>query len=325
MTAGLGAATAQKGECRWRCLANVRPLRDTKMISLRKLELFAQVARVGSITMVARELGISQPAVSAQIRELERVFDAELLYRDGKRMRLSEAGEIVYRYATTMGVATQDAIDQVHSLEAAESGSVAVGATQSPGKYMLPEILVRFKVMHPASHLTLLVSGAEDIWEKIRHGQLDMGVVAGPEPPRDLNVAAFCEEELIIICAADSTLAGATVSRTRLEDVPVISGTRRIWIEDRHRAFGLDQANIVIHMGDDEGIKCAVRSGLGVAMMYRCAVMGDIREGKLAEVMVDGVKETRSFYRLVSPYKHLSPIQRRFFDDMATWHNGNES
>ncbi len=297
------------------------PEKGADVISARKLEVFSLVAQVGSITAAARELGISQPAASAQLRDLECVFGAKLLYRDGKRMRLSEAGEVVYRYATTMAVATRDVIDHVRSLEEAELGSVALGATQTPGKYMLPRLLMKFKTLHPGSHLALLVSDADDIWDKIRHGQLDMAVVAGPDPPSDLRLDVFCEEELVLVCAPDSALANKVISRKDLEGVPVVSATRRQWMDGRHTAFGLDRANVIIRMGEDEGIKWAVRRDLGVGVLYRCAITDELREGTLAEVRVEGVSEKRPFYRIVSPYKHLSPVQRRLFEELVERHD----
>ncbi len=296
-------------------------VRPTHMISSRKLEVFLVVARVGSITAAARELGISQPAVSAQLRELESVFKTELLYRDGNRMRLSEAGEVVCRYATTLAVATRDVIDHVHSLEAAELGSISVGATQSPGRYILPKQLVEFKKLHPGARLTLQVSYADDILDQIRHGQLDMAVVAGPEPPSDVQSDVFCEEELVLVCAPDNVLANSVVTRTDLRDVPAVSGSGRLQLDDRYAAFGLDRENIAIRMGDDEGIKCAVRDNFGLAILHRCAVAEDLRRGTLARVLVDGVSEVRAIYRIVSPYKHLSPIQRRLFDQLLDWHD----
>lgn len=280
-------------------------------LTLQKLRCLKAVADEASVTLAARAIQITQPVVSVHVRDLEEHFGAKLFYQDGRRMLLTEAGRLVYEYACDVLSAAEDTRNMVRLLGTAHAGKALVGATESPGSYRLPASLADFNVDHPQAELSLSVGDAWQIWEQTRQGLVDFSVVAGPPPPGDFEVSVFSNESLTLVCAPSHPLAGRTVTMADVRDQPLVSATRRVLFDERLHAFGLENSSVAIRMGSAEGIKRAVERGLGIAVMFRCAVDIELASGDLSSIEVATVQVTRPFYVIHSPNKRFSPLQIR--------------
>lgn len=280
-------------------------------INLRKLWVFRIAAEQCSLTLTARDLGISQPAVRAHIRGLEEFFGAPLFQQEGKQMKLTEAGRAAYTYALDVLSSTEKARQLVSLVTTARGGTVRVGASESPAGSHLPRQLLAFKAMCPEAAISMEVASAFGIWDRIRHGSLDCAVVAGPPPPDDLTVVRYSYEPLTVACAVTDERAYQVVEPADLWTSPVIAASRWQADDERYRAFGLDSEKILIRLGSDEAIKHAVETGMGIAVMFRCALERELTRHTLAEVFVKGVDERRPFYLITNAKKNASPIQRR--------------
>ncbi len=299
---------------------NVGPI-----LTLHKLRVFQMVVEKQSLTLAANELMVSQPVVSDHIRDVEAFFGGRLLYQQGRRMLLNEAGQCVYAYVMDVLRSTEDTRSMVRLLETAEAGRAAIGASETPGAYRLPEQLIAFKLRYPKAEISLDIGSAYDIWDHIKHGVFDFAVVAGPEPPSELASEIYSREPIIVISSPAHPLARRTwVARSDLSDEPFVSITRRRSFDDRLRSLGLENPNIVMRVGNVEGLKHAVTSGLGLAVVFRCSVQRELASGELAELHVQGFADARPFYLVHSPRKRFSPLQIRLLNFLRAWPNSSQ-
>lgn len=284
-------------------------------LTLHKLQVFREVVRCQSLTRAAEELYVSQPVVSAHVRDLEVYFGARLLHQHGRRMLPSEAGKAVYDYAVEVLQATEDARGIVRLLESAEAGSAVIGSTETPGAYLLPERLVRFKLDNPLAGITMDVASASEIWAQTFEGNLDFSIVAGPEPPSDLHSEVFSLEPLVLVCRSGHPLLGRLpISQEDLLNEPFVSLVRRRAYDERLQELGVSDQSIVMRLGNVEGLKQAVAQGVGLAIAFRCAVERELAAGTLATLRVRGVSQSRPFYLVYSRRKQFSPLQLRLLD-----------
>ena len=284
-------------------------------ITLHKLRVLKEVVEAQSLTVAAHRFSVTQPVISDHIRDLEQYFGAKLLYQQGRRMLLTEAGCEVHDWAVEVLRSAENARGVVRLMSSADAGTAAVGSSETPGGYMLAERLTRFKLRHPGANVSLDVGPAADVWERTKSGMYDFAIVAGAEPPVSLHTEIFSAEPIVVVCSPQHPLARrGAVNRSELADAQFISISRRAAADDRLHSLGVDSPNIILRVGNDEGLKQAVAAGLGIAVAFRCSVASELASGTLAEIAVRGFSETRPFYLIYSPRKRFSPLQIQLID-----------
>jgi DNA-binding transcriptional LysR family regulator len=293
-------------------------------LTLHKLRVFREVVARQSLTLAAQELFVSQPVVSAHVRDLEQYFGARLLRQEGRRMLLNEAGRAVYEYAVEVLRATEDTRSIVRLLESAEAGAVAVGSTETTGTYLLPSRLTYFKRRHPRAAITLGSGSAFEIWEDTKHGLYDFSIVAGAPPPSDLHVEVFSREAMAVVANPSHPLTALRrIRKSDLRAYSFVSLARRPPTDDRLQELGLTDPTISMRLGNVEGLKEAVAAGLGLAVLFRLSAKSEVDAGTLVELHIEGVRMTRPFYLIYSMRKRFSPLQLRLLDSLnatvGTW------
>ena len=282
--------------------------------TLHKLRVFVEVAERQSVTLAARALFVTQPVVSSHIRDLEEFFGTPLFFRSGRRMVLTEAGRTVLEYAKELARSTAETMSAIKLQASGEAGRVLVGASETPGCYRLPEWLADFRIRHAAAEITMDVLGADEICERVRHGQYDFAVVAPIDPPRGLQVEVLFEEPLVLVCSPRHPLAHrAKIDRDAILQFPFIShcDRPRDWLEGRLRLFGLDDPRIALSVGSTEAVKLALRTGVGIAAMFRCSVERELSRGEFSEVDFQGASPGRAFFLVHAANKRFAPLQSR--------------
>lgn len=284
-------------------------------ITLHKLQVLKEVVKAQSLTAAAQTLSVTQPVISDHIRDLERYFGAKLLAQQGRRMLLTEAGSIVHEWAVEVLRSAENARAIVRLISTADAGSAAVGASETPGGYMLAPRLTRFKLRHAAAKVSLDVGSAYEVWERTKSGVYDFAIVAGPEPPASLHIDVFCLEPIVVVAApAHPLVQQGVLDRADLCDAPFVSISRRAACDDRLDSLGIEHPNIILQVGNDEGLKQAVAGGLGIGLAFRCSVARELAAGTLVELKVRDFAETRPFYLIYSPRKRFSPLQLQLID-----------
>jgi DNA-binding transcriptional LysR family regulator len=289
-------------------------------VTLAQLELFCRVVELGNVTRVAEERYVAQPAVSGQLAALQRrLGGAKLLYWDGRRMRLTVAGEAVHAWARTLIEETESLGRSLDGIRSGTSGSVAVGASLALGNYLIPRILLSVREQLPDLHVVLRVFGPVTTVADLEEGRLDLAVVVLDTPPRSTRVT-WCNagsDPFVLVSAPGRYAACPDVADTigTLPFVCAATGqtTRRL-IDARLAEAGLPLRDIVMECGTPETIMCAVRAGIGVAFVSRHVVAEDLAAGRLTELCTPELGVALPVLIGQHAHRALSPAQRTVRD-----------
>lgn len=276
------------------------------------LRLFGQVVEEQSFTVVARKLGISQPAVSNQIRALEEKLGVKLLYRKGKGFALTPEGDIVYRHTLHMLDEWSELMREIGGSENLMNGKIHIGASHIPGEYLLPIYLASFRKMYPDIKFKLSIGDSLEMAEKALAHEVDFAVVGAVFDTEKLTSEFWLKDELGFVVSFDHPLSTAQgVDINTLQKYPMIirengSGHRRAFEEAlaKHE-LDLNDFNIVLEVGSTEGVKNAVRSGLGYSFLSRHALESYDKQGLVWSKVKDFSIE-RGFYLLTRRNKSLT-------------------
>jgi DNA-binding transcriptional LysR family regulator len=268
----------------------------------RQLRTFVAVIERGSFSGAAEALGVTQPAVSQQVANLERAIGATLVDRSGRAARPTERGEIVHRHAVRM-LAVRDDLERDLASEGGElSGHLVVGASTGPGEHVLPGLLGGFRRLHPRVSVTLRVESTQHVIERVMDRELELGVVGARRPHRALVFEPFLRDRVVLAVPPGHAFAGRTVSITDLAAEPLVvmqegAGVRGvIEAELRRVQVRARDLNVVMELGLQESAKSAVEAGFGVSFLSTTAIAKELALGTLATAEVAGIDPVRDFY-----------------------------
>jgi len=287
-------------------------------MELRQLRTFEMVAEYGSFTLVARELRISQPAVSAQIQALENELGVRLLERLPRQALLTPAGEVLHDYARRLLNLEFEAQRALSELRGSQDSSLRLGASPTIGAYVLPQMLADFKRQYPALRLIAEIRATYYVAEALQAHAIDVGLVEAAVDSDALVVETFLDDELVLTVPAGHPWAGRTsVAPAELQGQPLVarepgSGSRML-VEESLRALGVEIVPF-LELGGVEAIKNAVLAGLGISFISRHAIEAEVRLGTLVAVAVEGLDLRRPFYCLQRRELYVSSVMRAFLD-----------
>jgi DNA-binding transcriptional LysR family regulator len=285
-------------------------------MNLNHLAIFHAVAQAGSMTLGAERLDISQPAVSKQVQELERVLGVHLFDRIGRRVHLSPAGEILADYARRLFALAHEAEEAMADVRAVRRGRLAVGASTTIGTYLLPGVLAEFWRRHPGVELLVQIENTEQVHRRLAGHELDVGLTEGLVEDEELDAEVFHRDELVLIAAPGHRLAGqGRVALGAVREEPFIlrepgSGTRAV--EERALARLKLPVRGVMALGSTEAIKRVVAEGVGVAIVSRLAVGAECAAGTLAVLPVAGLRIERPLHLVRRKGRRDGPALQAF-------------
>ncbi|MFG6447819.1 LysR family transcriptional regulator [Roseateles sp. BYS180W] len=279
-------------------------------LSFRQLRVFVQVARLGSVQRAAESLHLTPPAVSMQIKELERQVGLALFDRSGRRLSLSTAGEYFLVYARRLLATLKEAEDAMARFTRVESGVLNVGMVSS-AKYFVPPLLAQFHAEHPAVDLRLRLGNREQLAQLMAANEVDLAIMGRAPPAFACRAEPFALHPHGLITAPQHPFARMEgVSAALLAHEPFIvreagSGTRAALMEylERYRL----QPMFVMEMDSTEAIKQAVMAGLGVSLVSLHTIGLELRHGLLAAPHVEGLPLQRRWHVVHTAAKHLAP------------------
>ncbi|UGS39765.1 DNA-binding transcriptional regulator YeiE [Pseudocitrobacter corydidari] len=280
-------------------------------ITLRQLEVFAEVLKSGSTTQASQMLALSQSAVSAALTDLEGQLGVQLFDRVGKRLVVNEHGRLLYPRA----LALLEQATEIEQLFREDNGAIRVYASSTIGNYLLPEMIGRYRRDFPDLPIELSVGNSQDAINAVADFRVDIGFIEGPCHSADIVAEPWLEDELVVFAAPDSPLLEGEVTLSRLSAQPWIlrekgSGTREI--VDYLLLSHLPQFRLGMELGNSEAIKHAVRHGLGISCLSRRVIAEQLESGKLVEVTVPLPGLNRTLWRIHHRQKHLSNALLRF-------------
>lgn len=292
-------------------------------MDIKRLEIFGVVAQEGSVTRAAEKLFTSQPAVSMQIKLLETETGIKLFERAGRAVRLTREGQLLYASALKIQQGLKEADEIVSDIRGLKTGFVHIGASTTPGIYLLPEVIGQFKKKHPQVQVRLLVANTEAIFTKIQRGEVHVGFVGTEDIPESMTAEGFVHDHIIpVLPHGHALLKKKTLSMRALAKEPFIlreegSGTRGL-LERKLRGKNLTLENVVMEIGNTEGIKRAVAAGLGISFLSYFSVAEELRSGKLRTMHVKDFTLRRQLSQVVLAKAWRSPSVKVFLDFCKT-------
>jgi DNA-binding transcriptional LysR family regulator len=286
-------------------------------MTLRQFEVFLAIARAGSFRRAAEALHLSQPAISQHVRELETALGARLLDRLARRVALTDAGRVLAEHATRLLTTLTDARQAIQDLQGLERGALTIGASTTPGIYVLPRLLGAFRQRYPGIELTLRLGNSEGIERLVRASELDLGLVGGHQacPGASCLNAGIPDELRLVAPPGHRWASGREVAPARLGEEPLLmrepgSATREL-TERMLRAAGVRYREGLV-LEHPEAIKQAVLAGLGVAFLSIHAIPGEVASGRLQALRLRGLRLVRHFHLLHHEARTLSASARAF-------------
>jgi DNA-binding transcriptional LysR family regulator len=269
----------------------------------RQLAAFCAVVERRSFSQAAERLGVTQPAVSLQIRSLEQRLGTRLLDRSGRRVEPTEAGLRLYRGAQRLLALEEQLVDEVTAGEAgALTGTLQLGASTGPGGIVLAQLLCQFQAVNPELHVALSVFDTQTVVDLVADRELELGVVGAARRHRGVVFEPFFRDQVILACPPGHRFAGKTIELDDLRADTLIvmqegAGVRQM-IDDELRSAGkrLRDLDVKLELGLQESVANAVRAGYGVTFISRTSVESDLEAGTLAEARVQGLDLEREIF-----------------------------
>ena len=266
----------------------------------RQLAAFCAVVERKSFSHAAEQLGVTQPAVSLQIRSLEKRLGQQLVDRSGRRVEPTEAGRRLYRNAQRILALEEQLLAELgEEAEGELAGRLELGASTGPGGTVMPVVLAEFQQLHPGVHVALSVSDTQRVVDQVARRELELGVVGAARRHRAVVFEPFFRDEVVLACPPGHAFAGRTVTLDELREEPVIvmqegAGVRQV-IEDELRGVGmrLRDLDVRLELGLQESVRSAVAAGYGVTFISRSAIEADLSAGTIAESSVEGLEPAR--------------------------------
>jgi DNA-binding transcriptional LysR family regulator len=285
-------------------------------ITFRQLQVFAEVARHGSMARAAESLHLTPPAVSMQIKELETQLRLPLFDRQGRKVSLSTAGEYFLVHAKRLLAALKEADDAMARLKKLEHGLLTIGLV-STAKYFVPHLLARFREEHPGVDVRLRVVGNRgQLVDLMQSGDVDLSVMGRPPKEISTRSESFAAHPLVFVAPPGHPLLVAGPHSVRaLARYPIIarehgSGTRTAM--DKFFAEQRFESRIAMEMSSNETIKQAVMAGLGLSFLSLHTMGLELRSGLLQLLDIEGAPVMRMWNVVHLASKLLSPAAEAF-------------
>jgi DNA-binding transcriptional LysR family regulator len=286
----------------------------------RQLAAFVAVVERKSFSQAAERLGVTQPAVSLQVRSLEKRLGQQLLDRSGRRVEPTEAGLRLYRGAQRLLALEEQLLEDVGQEDTTLRGTLEIGASTGPGGTVVPVLLCEFQRTHPEVAVHLEVSDTQRVVDRVADREVELGVVGAARRHRSVEFEPFFNDEVVLVCPPEHRFAGRTVTLEELREEPLIvmqegAGVRQV-IEDELRAAGTRLRDLDVHLelGLQESVKSAVEAGYGVTFISKNAVESELAAGTLASARVKGLEPSREISLVRGAGRTPTRVAQAFLD-----------
>ena len=263
-----------------------------RALSLDQMRSFAVLIRSGSFSAAARQLNLTQPAVSRQIHELEKRLGVRLVERTGRQVRATQAGEKLLDHIRRIDVAVDEAVAAVAPYQNDTAGRIVVGTGATACIHLLPPVFEMLRRQYPALQILVRTGNTSEIVRQVEDNTIDIGFVTGPVHSRAVSIGGGIADEQVAVFAKRGLRVPASVTARTLAEMPLMlyepGGNTRRMIDDWFRRNGVEPRP-VMELGSIEAIKGLIAAGLGCGILPRSAM---------------GAGERRFVVRSLSPVLH---------------------
>lgn len=285
-------------------------------MNLHHLAVFLAIAETGSLTASAEKLHISQPALSRELKAFESRLGVTLFERHAKGMRLTQAGEVLRRYAERLFELERAAEAAMRDISGALRGRLSIGASNTIGTYLLPSVLAAFRRERPGVEVALFVGNTEQVSQGVGDMRFMLGFIEGPLHAKGLHAETFQRDEIVPVACPDNALFRKRhLTAADLSGEPLLmrehgSGTRELVAEMLHRQ-GIVEGG-AMEFGSAEALKRAAVHGGGIAWLPRISMVNELREGTLRELPLKQLRIVRPLMVLSRERAPLEPVAEVF-------------
>jgi DNA-binding transcriptional LysR family regulator len=287
----------------------------------RQLAAFCAVVDRKSFSQAAEQLGVTQPAVSLQIRSLEKRLGQRLLDRSGRRVEPTEAGQRLYRSAQRLLALEEQLLEEVAGNGDGElKGRLEIGCSTGPGATVLPLLLCQFQEANPGVAISLSVNDTQHVIDLVAERELELGVVGAATKHRGVSFEPFFRDEVALAVPPNHRFAGETIGLDDLRAETLIlmqegAGVRQM-IEEELRRAGLRVRDLEVRLelGLQESVKAAVAAGHGVTFISRSSMEPELAAGSLAAARVRGLDPSREISLVRSTGRTPSRVADAFVE-----------
>src|SRR5688572_78678 len=282
-----------------------------------RLRLLVEIGRQGSVSAAARAIGIGQPSASEHVRLLESASGQRLVERTGRGSTLTEAGEVLALHAGQALQTLAAGEEELRRLSGLEAGTIHIGASTTPGVYLLPDTLGCFRRDHPNVTVEVEIASTGEILDRLLAGRVQLALVGDADVDERIHLEPFISDEIVgvarpgLLSLRDGRARPAELAEQTLLVREARSSTRLV--SERALAAARIWPARVWELDSSEAIKRAAREGLGVAFLSRYAVAEEVERGELEHFRIAGrprVERSLNIARLAR--RPLSPSERGF-------------
>jgi LysR family transcriptional regulator, low CO2-responsive transcriptional regulator len=282
-----------------------------------RLRLLVEVGRRGSVSAAAKAVGIGQSSASEHLRLLEAAAGQRLVERNGRGSRLTEAGQVLASSASQALATLAAGEEEVHALAGLDAGTIHIGASTTPGVYLLPDTLGCFRRDHPKVAVEVEIAATGEILERLLAGRIQLALVGETTVDERVELEPFLADEIVgvakpgLLRIQDGKAKADAVSKETLLVREENSSTRQVAERELTRASVRFAS--VWELDSSEAIKRAAREGLGVAFLSRYAVAEEVERGELESFRLAGRPPIkRKLYVARLARRPFSPSERGF-------------
>lgn len=290
--------------------------------TLQQLRIFKAVSTEKNFTKAAEILYLSQPSLSKQIKKLEKNLDTILLNRENNKLSLTESGKMFLQYSERILSLCEESCRALIDLKNGERGQLRVGASQTIGTYLMPQVLALFAQNYPQINLKVQVNSTRFIAKNILNRKIDIAVVGGEIPiqlKKNLLIEDFIEDEFSLIISKLHPFAiKKNITKHDLYNLNFItlnsSSTIRKFIDNIlvQNQIEINQLKIIMQLNSIESIKTAVSLGLGAAFVSSAAIKKEIELQTIEIIKIDNIRMTRKL-SIISNYDSYKSKAFQFF------------
>ena len=289
-------------------------------MEFRQLETFCKIFEERSFSKAARRLGMTQPTASAQIITLEKEIGVKLFDRSGKKVLPTSGGKLFYSYAKKILSMKKESIEALNNYSNVLTGNLYLCASTIPGEYLLPPIIGNFNKNFPNVSVFLKITDTGEVVEFVAKGEDEIGVLGARVDDSRIEYLPFTEDIIVFIAPYNHPLTEK--KDLRLEDIleyPFIireqkSGTLAVFEKKlKEKGYTLKDLKIVARMGSTNAVKEAVRSGVGISIISKKAILNEVKWNVLTILSPQDIEEIhRNFYIILPKNRTLSPAGKKF-------------
>ncbi|MEV7027427.1 LysR family transcriptional regulator [Kitasatospora sp. NPDC093558] len=266
-------------------------------LNLNQLAIFAKVIECGGFSAASQVLFLSQSSVSKQVQNLELALRTRLVDRSGPKIRPTLAGEVLLAQSKEVLALADQAVAAVQAAALLNEDPLVIGSTSTIGGHVLPSVLLELRQRAPEIRYGLVVGSADQLTTALEEGRVGVALSGSPMPAGRYRSERLADDDMLLVCPAGHPLAGREITPADLSDETFLlretgSHTRRQLTDLLHR-WELSGAR-TLDLWGTEGVKEAVRIGLGVGLVARRSVQLDLRHGVLAELRIHPAPEHRT-------------------------------